>query len=94
MAYEIERNRALYRFADSGIAMLPTRSARCVGAARVLYARILERIEAAGYDVFSGRIRVPTWRKAATTARIMVTPRRALPRDHRERTSNVTSDAP
>jgi 15-cis-phytoene synthase len=93
MAYEIERNRALYRFADSGIAMLPTRSARCVGAARVLYARILDRIEAAGYDVFNGRIRVPTWRKAVTTARIMVTPRRALLRDHRERTSHVTSDA-
>jgi 15-cis-phytoene synthase len=93
MAYQIERNRALYRFADSGITMLPARSARCVGAARVLYSRILDRIEAAGYDVFNGRIRVPTWRKAVTTARIMVTPRRALPRDRRERTSHVTSDA-
>jgi phytoene synthase len=81
MAYEIERNRALYRFADTGIVMLPARSARCVGAARVLYSRILDRIEAAGYDVFNGRIRVPTWRKAATAARIMVTPRRAQPRD-------------
>jgi 15-cis-phytoene synthase len=93
MAYEIERNRALYRFADTGIAMLPARSARCVGAARVLYSRILDRIEAAGYNVFNGRIRVPTWRKAATSARIMVTPRRALPRDHHERTSHDTSDA-
>src|SRR4029453_9958660 len=73
MAYEIERNRALYSFADSGIAMLPPRSARCVGNARVLYAWILERIEQQGYDVFAGRVRVPTWRKVATTARIMVT---------------------
>ena len=73
MAYEIERNRALYSFADTGIAMLPPRSARCVGTARVLYAQILDRIERRGYDVFSGRARVPTWRKAATAARIMVT---------------------
>jgi phytoene synthase len=72
MAYEIERNRELYRLADTGIAMLPPRSARCVGTARVLYAQILDRIEAAGMDVLSRRARVPTWRKAATAARIMV----------------------
>ena len=54
MAYEIERNRSLYTFADTGIAMLPPRSARCVGAARVLYAQILDRIERANYNVFSG----------------------------------------
>ena len=34
LAYEIERNRALYSFADTGIAMLPPPSARCVGTAR------------------------------------------------------------
>jgi 15-cis-phytoene synthase len=73
LAYEIERNRALYSFADTGIAMLPPRSARCVGTARVLYAQILDQIERNGYDVFSSRARVPTSRKAATAARIMVT---------------------
>ncbi|WP_375431106.1 phytoene/squalene synthase family protein [uncultured Friedmanniella sp.] len=72
LAFEIDRNRELYRQADVGIALLPGRSARCVGAARVLYARILDRIEAADYDVFSSRVRVPTWRKAVTAARIMV----------------------
>lgn len=72
MAYEIARNRELYRAADAGIALLPPRSARCVGAARVLYSRILERIEQADYDVFHSRVRVPTWRKALTAARIMV----------------------
>ena len=57
--------------------MLPPRSARCVGAARVLYAQILDRIEKADYDVFSRRARVPTPRKALTAGRIMVTgPRR------------------
>lgn len=79
MAYEIERNRSLYAFADTGIAMLPPRSARCVGAARVLYAQILDRIERANYNVFSGRARVPTPRKALTAARIMVTGPRLRP---------------
>ncbi len=73
MAFEIARNRELYAHADQGLALLPRRSNRCVGAARVLYAQILDRIEAADYDVFSGRIRVPTWRKALTAVRIMIT---------------------
>ena len=72
LAFEIARNRELYALADRGIALLPGRSARCVGAARVLYSQILERIEAADYDVFTSRARVPTWRKAGTAARIMV----------------------
>ncbi len=80
LAYEIERNRALYSFADTGITMLPPRSARCVGTARVLYSQILDQIERKGYDVFASRARVPTWRKAATAARIMVTGRRTLKR--------------
>jgi len=73
MAFEIARNRRLYDVADSGIPMLPPASARCVGTARVLYAQILDRIEAAGYDVFAERVRVATWRKAATAGRIMIT---------------------
>jgi phytoene synthase len=43
-----------------------------VATARVLYSRILDRIEAADYDVFRARARVPTWRKAGTAARILV----------------------
>ncbi|CAA9309609.1 MAG: Phytoene synthase [uncultured Friedmanniella sp.] len=73
LAFQIARNRELYTLADTGIALLPGRSARCVGAARVLYSQILERIEAADYDVFTSRARVPTWRKAGIAARIMVT---------------------
>lgn len=73
MAYEVARNRGLYWLADTGISLLPGASARCVGTARVLYAQILDRIERADYDVFSGRIRVPTWRKATTAGRILLT---------------------
>jgi phytoene/squalene synthetase len=65
MRFEVQRNRALYEEADRGLAMLPDASRRCVGTARRLYAGILDRIEAAGYDVFGERVVVPTWRKAA-----------------------------
>ncbi len=71
MRFEIDRNRELYRRADEGIPLLPPASARCVGTARTLYSRILERIEANHYDVFSTRARVPLWRKAAVSARIL-----------------------
>ncbi len=72
MRFEIDRCRALYRSADAGLALLPSSSARCIQAARVLYAQILDRIEAADYDVFTVRASVPTWRKVATTARLVV----------------------
>lgn len=71
MRFEIARNRELYRQADEGIRMLPPASARCVGTARTLYSRILERIEGNCYDVFATRARVPLWRKAAVSARIL-----------------------
>lgn len=80
MRFEIDRNRDLYREADAGLAHLPGAARRCVHTARVLYSGILERIEAADYDVFSSRARVPTWRKAATAARA-VTPLRSAPTD-------------
>jgi phytoene synthase len=75
MAFEIDRARGLYRSADRGVAMLPPTSARCIQAARTLYSEILDRIEAAGYDVFTHRATVPTWRKATLAGRMMV-PRR------------------
>lgn len=71
MRFEIERCRELYRSADLGLAMLPDRSARCIVAARTLYAEILEMIEDAGYDVFAERVSVPTRRKAAMVAKLL-----------------------
>ena len=62
---------ALYASADIGIALLPPREAKCIRAARVLYSRILDVIEANDYDVFATRARVPTWQKAALVARTM-----------------------
>jgi phytoene synthase len=70
MAFEIDRCRGLYQDAGEGVDLLPPASARCITAARLLYSQILDRIEAADYDVFATRARVPTWRKAATVARV------------------------
>jgi phytoene synthase len=74
MRFEIDRTRALYREADRGIELLPPSSARCIRAARVLYSRILDVIEANGYDVFTTRASVPTWQKAAMVARVLTSP--------------------
>ncbi len=64
MKFEIDRCRELYRSAEIGISMLPDRSAKCVGAAHTLYARILDKIEAQQYDVFESRASVSTAEKA------------------------------
>jgi phytoene synthase len=68
MQFQIARARTLYQSADSGIELLPARSAACVRSARVLYSRILDEIEANDYDVFSKRARVPIVRKLVTAA--------------------------
>lgn len=72
MTFEVARCRDLYRSADLGLAQLPPASARCIQAARTLYAEILDRVEASGFDVFTQRATVPTWRKATLAARLMV----------------------
>jgi len=68
MAFEIARVRTFYESGDRGIPMLPPVSARCIRGARALYSGILDEIEAAGYDVFTTRVRVPLWRKLAVAA--------------------------
>ncbi|MBZ5734575.1 DUF5914 domain-containing protein [Nocardioides sp. TRM66260-LWL] len=68
MRFELARNREHYAAADAGLPLLPDASRRCVHTARRLYANILDRIEANDYDVFSTRVTVPTWRKAALAA--------------------------
>ena len=73
MAEQVARARSLYVQAEEGLPLLPPASRRCVGTALVLYSRILDRIEAADYDVFAGRIRVPDREKAAVAARAWAT---------------------
>lgn len=71
MRFEIDRCRALYRSAEIGGGMLPDRSARCVRAAHTLYARILDKIEGQGYDVFTSRATVSTTEKARVVASLI-----------------------
>jgi phytoene synthase len=74
MRFQIARTRQIYAEADDGLRQLPAASARCVRTARVLYSRILDRIEAADYDVFSRRATVPRREKAAVAAGSLVRP--------------------
>ncbi len=71
LAFQIARTRRYYESGGLGIAMLPESSARCIRGARTLYGGILDQIEAAGYDVFTRRVRVPMWKKVAVGARIV-----------------------
>lgn len=65
MRYQVERARRLYAGARPGIGMLSGDGRLAVSAALELYSRILDRIEAAGYDVFRERASVPGWRRIA-----------------------------
>ena len=70
LRYECDRAREYYRRAAAD---LPPADARSLVAAEIMggiYFAILERIERAGYDVFSRRIRVPRPQRAVIALRI------------------------
>ncbi|XVU25631.1 phytoene/squalene synthase family protein [Actinoplanes sp. CA-054009] len=71
--YETERAREHYAAAAPGIPMLEPASQACMRTAFALYGGILAEIEAAGYDVFSGRATVPNRRRAAVAMRSLLT---------------------
>jgi phytoene synthase len=71
MKFEIARARALYAVADRGIPMLPAEAQKAVRLARILYSRILDRIEDRKYDVFGGRARTSRTEKLAVAARVL-----------------------
>jgi 15-cis-phytoene synthase len=68
LAFEAQRAREYYARADAG---LPSEDARRMAAAQIMgaiYSAILDRIEAADYDVFSSVIRIPRPRRALIAA--------------------------
>ena len=67
LAFQIRRARGHYTRAVKGIGLLTPSSRPCVRAAFQLYGGILDRIEAAGYDVLGGRAAVPGRRRLATS---------------------------
>jgi phytoene synthase len=72
MKFEIDRARALYRQADAGIPLLPTSAQKAVRLARVLYSRILDRIEQRQYDVFGARARTTPVEKVHMATRVLL----------------------
>ena len=72
MRFEIERARGLYRFARQGIGSLQPDCRFGVALAADLYEAILNKIEAADYNVFAGRVRTSRVEKAALFGRRMV----------------------
>ncbi len=71
MKFEIDRARSLYCESDNGISQLPTHVRKPVRLARILYSRILDRIEDQGYDVFTKRARTSRMEKFLTAWRTL-----------------------
>jgi phytoene synthase len=65
LADQVAHTRAVYRRARPGIALLHPVSRPCVATAFRLYARILDRIEDHGHNVFAGRVTVSTGERLA-----------------------------
>ncbi|MFJ1758701.1 phytoene/squalene synthase family protein [Amycolatopsis sp. NPDC088138] len=72
LAGQVSHTREVYAEARPGIAMLHPASRPCVWTAYVLYGGILDRIEAAGYDVFTRRARVPRRSRLAAASAALV----------------------
>lgn len=72
LADQVAHTRRVYAEAHPGIAMLHPVSRPCVATAYVLYGGILDRIEAAGFNVFAGRARVPRHRRLVAACDALV----------------------
>jgi 15-cis-phytoene synthase len=69
MRFEIGRARRLYTLADEGLCYIPRGRRYPVVVARELYAAILDRIEAQGFDVFARRAKTSAVSKLGVAAR-------------------------
>lgn len=70
MRFQVARARGYF---DSGrrlLPLLPVRSRACPAVIGGLYSRVLDRIEQRGYDVYEGRISIPTREKLFLAVRI------------------------
>jgi phytoene synthase len=64
LAFQIARARELFRAATPGIRLLDPASRDCIRTAAVLYGEILDRVEAADYQVLHQRVAVGVRRRA------------------------------
>ena len=70
IAFEVRRAADLYAAARPGLSMVDARSQPCLEAAFTLYRRILYRVIANDFNVFEGRLVVPTWQRLATAGHV------------------------
>jgi phytoene synthase len=69
MAMEAGRAREYYRAADNLLPLIAPDSRAALWVLVAIYRRLLQRIENAHYEVFVGRVSVPTWEKLWILAR-------------------------
>ena len=90
MRFEIDRTRRLYTIADEGMDYIPRGRRYPVAVARELYAAILDRIEAQGYDVYARRAEISRLGKLRVAARCAARdPQEILSRGRHLRRANV-----
>ena len=70
IAFEVRRAFDLYAAALPGLSLVDARSRPCLEAAFTLYRRILHRVIANDFNVFEGRLVVPTWQRLVTAAHV------------------------
>jgi phytoene synthase len=73
MAYQIDRARGYFASGRRLLPLLPRRSRGCPAALGLIYGRVLDRIEANGYDVFGPRIGLSRSAKLLLMARAWLT---------------------
>lgn len=78
MRFEICRAKTLYCHSDMGLPHLPEQMRNAVILARLLYAKILDKVEEQGHDPFAGRARTTLREKLLCAASVLMNPKGTL----------------
>lgn len=70
MKYQVARAREYFTRSRRLLPLLDARSRLCPAVLQGIYMKLLDRIEARGYDVFNGRVRLTTGEKVGLTGKI------------------------
>ena len=73
MRFQAKRAREYYAQGSKLLPLVPARSRTCVAILHGLYSRLLDRIEARGFYVFQGRVRISGREKLLLTAKLWLT---------------------
>lgn len=78
MEFQVARTRALYSAADPGIATLPTEAQQAVLLARILYSKILDKLEEQNLNPFLKRARTSKFEKLNAAIQVAARPQQVL----------------